>query len=124
MKARALKGDFRSRLTEYINLNDGLSLLNRDAAEVGKVKVMYDEALPNGVQNNGLPDVVKMLGLAFKHYNNQSLDVTLFAEALMGSHGLDRYNFNSDGYVQTVDESNAAFDKVIHHDCIACIRTA
>ncbi|MCY7810497.1 lipase [Bacillus spizizenii] len=104
VKARALKGDFRSRLTEYINLNDGLSLLNRDAAEVGKVKVMYDEALPNGVQNNGLPDVVKMLGLAFKHYNNQSLDVTLFAEALMGSHGLDRYNFNSDGYVQTVDD--------------------
>ncbi|MDR4433633.1 DUF2974 domain-containing protein [Bacillus tequilensis] len=104
VKARALKGDFRSRLTEYINLNDGLSLLNRDAAEVGKVKVMYDEALPNGVQNNRLPDVVKMLGLAFKHYNNQSLDVTLFVEALMGSHGLDRYTFNSDGSAQTVDD--------------------
>ncbi|MEI1423604.1 DUF2974 domain-containing protein [Bacillus cabrialesii] len=104
VKARALKGDFRSRLTEYINLNDGLSLLNRDAAEVGKVKVMYDEALPKGVQNNRLPDVVKMLGLAFKQYNNQSLDVTLFVEALMGSHGLDRYNFNSDGSAQTVDD--------------------
>ncbi|WIL34619.1 lipase [Bacillus stercoris] len=104
VKARALKGDFRSRLTEYINLNDGLSLLNRDAAEVGQVKVMYDEALPNGVQNNGLPNEVKMLGLALKHYGNQSLDVTLFVEALMGSHGLDRYNFNSDGSVQTVDD--------------------
>ncbi|MGQ5111038.1 hypothetical protein ACSOV8_04730 [Bacillus halotolerans] len=73
VKARALKGDFRSRLTEYINLNDGLSLLNRDAAEVGKVKVMYDEALPNGVQNNSLPDEVKMLGLGLKHYGNQLL---------------------------------------------------
>ncbi|MEC1444457.1 DUF2974 domain-containing protein [Bacillus subtilis] len=104
VKARALKGDFHSRLTEYINLNDGLSLLNRDAAEVGKVKVMYDETLPNGVQNNGLPNEVKMLGLALKHYGNQSLDATLFVEALMGSHGLDRYNFNSDGSVQTVDD--------------------
>ncbi|MCY9079425.1 lipase [Bacillus inaquosorum] len=104
VKARALKGDFRSRLTEYISLNDGLSLLNRDAAEVGKVKVMYDETLPNGVQNNDLPNEVKMLGLALKHYGNQSLDVTLFVEALMGSHGLDRYNFNSDGSVQTVDD--------------------
>ncbi|KFF54962.1 hypothetical protein CM50_00600 [Bacillus subtilis] len=104
VKARALKGDFRSRLTEYINLNDGLSLLNRDAAEVGQVKVMYDEALPNGVQNNGLPNEVKMLGLALKHYGNQSLDVTLFVEALMGSHSLDRYNFNLDGSVQTVDD--------------------
>ncbi|MCM3157411.1 lipase [Bacillus subtilis] len=104
VKARAIKGDFRSRLTEYINLNDGLSLLNRDAAEVGKVKVMYDETLPNGVQNNGLPNEVKMLGLALKHYGNQSLDATLFVEALMGSHGLDRYNFNSDGSVQTVDD--------------------
>ncbi|MCG8396131.1 lipase [Bacillus atrophaeus] len=104
VKARVLKGDFRSRLTEYINVNDGLSLLNRDAAEVGKVKVMYDEALPNGVQHNRLPNEVKMLGLALKHYGNQSLDVTLFVEALMGSHGLDRYNFNSDGSVQTVDD--------------------
>ncbi|MEC1402746.1 lipase [Bacillus subtilis] len=104
VKARAIKGDFRSRLTEYINLNDGLSLLNRDAAEVGKVKVIYDETLPNGVQNNGLPNEVKMLGLALKHYGNQSLDATLFVEALMGSHGLDRYNFNSDGSVQTVDD--------------------
>lgn len=104
-KARALKGDFRSRLTEYINLNDGLSLLNRDAAEVGKVKVMYDEALPSGVQSNGLSAVVKKkLGLALQHYSNPSLDVTLFVEALMGSHGLDRYNFNSDGSVQTVDD--------------------
>ncbi|WP_303623237.1 hypothetical protein [Bacillus halotolerans] len=104
VKARALKGEFRSRLTEYINLNDGLSLLNRDAAEVGKVKVMYDEALPNGVQNNSLPDEVKMLGLGLKHYGNQSLDITLFAEALMGSHGLDRYSFHSDGSAQTVDD--------------------
>lgn len=47
---------------------------------------------------------MKMLGLALKHYGNQSLDVTLFVEALMGSHGLDRYNFNSDGSVQTVDD--------------------
>nr|WP_255237422.1 lipase [Bacillus sp. 7705b] len=104
VKAQALKGEFRSRLTEYINLNDGLSLLNRDAAEVGKVKVMYDEALPNGVQNNSLPDEVKMLGLGLKHYGNQSLDITLFAEALMGSHGLDRYSFHSDGSAQTVDD--------------------
>ncbi|MHA6488446.1 hypothetical protein ACX0MX_15500 [Bacillus cabrialesii] len=78
--------------------------MNRDAAEIGNVKVMYDEALPNGVQNNRLPDAVKMLGLAFKRYNNQSLDVSLFVEALMGSHNLDRYNFNSDGSVQTVDD--------------------
>ncbi len=105
VKARALKGDFRSRLTEYINLNDGLSLLNRDAAEVGKVKVMYDEALPNGVQSNGLSaSVKKKLGLAIQHYSNPSLDVTLFYEALVGSHGLDRYHFNSDGSVQTVDD--------------------
>ncbi|MCI3983326.1 lipase [Bacillus vallismortis] len=105
VKARALKGDFRSRLTEYINLNDGLSLLNRDAAEIGKVKVMYDEALPNGVQSNGLSaSVKKKLGLAIQHYSNPSLDVTLFYEALVGSHGLDRYHFNSDGSVQTVDD--------------------
>ncbi len=104
VKTRALNGDFRSRLTEYINLNDGLSLLNRDAAEVGQVKVMYDEVLPNGVQSNSLPNEVKMLGLALKHYGNQSLDVTLFVEALMGSHGLDRYHFNSDGSTQTVDD--------------------
>ncbi|MCY8496775.1 lipase [Bacillus atrophaeus] len=104
VKAKALKGEFRNRLTEYINLNDGLSLLNRDASEIGNVKVMYDEALPKGIQGKSLPEQFKFLEDGLKQYGNKSLDVILFAEALLGSHGLDRYSFNSDGSVQTVDD--------------------
>lgn len=49
LQEAAVNGDFRKRLAEYVSLNDGLSLLNRDSLEVGTVNVMYDESLVDGV---------------------------------------------------------------------------
>lgn len=43
LQEKAKNGDYRERLTEYINLNDGLSLLNRHFPELGKVVVMWDK---------------------------------------------------------------------------------
>nr|WP_268254853.1 lipase [Bacillus pumilus] len=107
LQARALKGDYRSRLTEYINLNDGLSLLNRHTTEIGQVKVMYDAALPEGVDYS--EDSSKAVQIMKDLLNramsvNPSLDANLFLEALAGSHGLDRYAFSSDGSVETIDD--------------------
>ncbi|OLP67022.1 hypothetical protein BACPU_03810 [Bacillus pumilus] len=105
LQAKALKGDYQGRLTEYINLNDGLSLLNRHTAEIGQVKVMYDAALPKGVDyasddNKLLTDFLNQKVL----FANPSLDAHLFLEALAGSHGLDRYSFSSNGSVKTLDD--------------------
>ncbi len=107
LQAKALKGDYRSRLTEYINLNDGLSLLNRHTTEIGRVKVMYDAALPEGVDYSEDPSkavqfMKNLLNLAMSV--NPSLDANLFLEAIDGSHGLDRYAFSSDGSVETIDD--------------------
>ncbi|MBD3861445.1 lipase [Bacillus sp. 28A-2] len=107
LQAKALKGDYRSRLTEYINLNDGLSLLNRHTTEIGRVKVMYDAALPEGVDysedsSKAVQFMKNLLNRAMSV--NPSLDANLFLEALAGSHGLDRYSFSSDGSVQTIDD--------------------
>ncbi|WP_260849843.1 lipase family protein [Bacillus pumilus] len=107
LQAKALKGDYRSRLTEYINLNDGLSLLNRHTTEIGRVKVMYDAALPEGVDYSEDPSkavqfMKNLLNLAMSV--NPSLDANLFLEAIAGSHGLDRYAFSSDGSVETIDD--------------------
>ncbi|MGM0965685.1 MAG: lipase family protein [Bacillota bacterium] len=107
LQAKALKGDYRSRLTEYINLNDGLSLLNRHTTEIGRVKVMYDAALPEGVDYSEDPSkaVQFMKNLLNRAMSvNPSLDANLFLEALAGSHGLDRYAFSSDGSVETIDD--------------------
>ncbi len=107
LQAKALKGDYRSRLTEYINLNDGLSLLNRHTTEIGRVKVMYDAALPEGVDYSEDPSkaVQFMKNLLNRAMSvNPSLDANLFLEALAGSHGLDRYAFPSDGSVETIDD--------------------
>ncbi|MFP3324880.1 lipase, partial [Planococcus sp. SIMBA_160] len=83
LQARALKGDYRSRLTEYINLNDGLSLLNRHTTEIGQVKVMYDAALPEGVDYS--EDSSKAVQIMKDLLNramsvNPSLDANLFLE--------------------------------------------
>nr|WP_282059772.1 lipase [Bacillus pumilus] len=107
LQAKALKGDYRSRLTEYINLNDGLSLLNRHTTEIGRVKVMYDAALPEGVDysedsSKAVQFMKDLLNRAMSV--NPSLDANLFLEALAGSHGLDRYAFSSDGSVETIDD--------------------
>ncbi|MGI1831992.1 lipase family protein [Bacillus altitudinis] len=107
LQAKALKGDYRSRLTEYINLNDGLSLLNRHTTEIGRVKLMYDAALPEGVDytedsSKAVQFMKNLLNRAMSV--NPSLDANLFLEALAGSHGLDRYSFSSDGSVQTIDD--------------------
>ncbi|WP_371412195.1 lipase family protein [Bacillus safensis] len=107
LQAKALKGDYRSRLTEYINLNDGLSLLNRHTTEIGRVKVMYDAALPEGVDysedsSKAVQFIKDLLNRAMSV--NPSLDANLFLEALAGSHGLDRYTFSPDGSVQTIDD--------------------
>ncbi|MGG5828859.1 lipase family protein [Bacillus pumilus] len=107
LQAKALKGDYRSRLTEYINLNDGLSLLNRHTTEIGRVKVMYDAALPEGVDysedsSKAVQFMKNLLNRAMSV--NPSLDANLFLEALAGSHGLDRYAFSSDGSVETIDD--------------------
>ncbi|EKF34372.1 hypothetical protein BA1_15499 [Bacillus xiamenensis] len=107
LQAKALKGDYRNRLTEYINLNDGLSLLNRHTTEIGRVKVMYDAALPEGVDysedsSKAVQFIKNLLNRAMSV--NPSLDANLFLEALAGSHGLDRYSFSSDGSVQTIDD--------------------
>ncbi|MDR0124147.1 lipase [Bacillus zhangzhouensis] len=107
LQARALKGDYRSRLTEYINLNDGLSLLNRHTTEIGQVKVMYDAALPEGVDysedsSKAVQFIKDLLNRAMSV--NPSLDANLFLEALAGSHGLDRYAFSPDGSVRTIDD--------------------
>uniref|UniRef100_UPI00406CE08F lipase family protein n=1 Tax=Bacillus sp. FSL R5-0422 TaxID=2921577 RepID=UPI00406CE08F len=107
LQAKALKGDYRSRLTEYINLNDGLSLLNRHTTEIGRVKVMYDAALPEGVDYSEDPSkaVQFMKNLLNRAMSvNPSLDANLFLEAIAGSHGLDRYAFSSDGSVETIDD--------------------
>nr|WP_323639820.1 lipase [Bacillus pumilus] len=107
LQAKALKGDYRSRLTEYINLNDGLSLLNRHTTEIGRVKVMYDAALPEGVDYSEDPSkaVQFMKNLLNRAMSvNPSLDANLFLEALAGSHGLNRYAFSSDGSVETIDD--------------------
>lgn len=107
LQAKALKGDYRSRLTEYINLNDGLSLLNRHTTEIGRVKVMYDATLPEGVDYSEDPSkaVQFMKDLLNRAMSvNPSLDANLFLEALAGSHGLDRYAFSSDGSVETIDD--------------------
>lgn len=107
LQAKALKGDYHSRLTEYINLNDGLSLLNRHTTEIGRVKVMYDAALPEGVDYSEDPSkaVQFMKNLLNRAMSvNPSLDANLFLEALAGSHGLDRYAFSSDGSVETIDD--------------------
>ena len=107
LQAKALKGDYRSRLTEYINLNDGLSLLNRHTTEIGQVKVMYDAALPDGVNDsqNSSKSIQIMKDLLNRAMSvNPSLDADLFLEAIAGSHGLDRYAFSSDGSVQTIDD--------------------
>ncbi|PRS28161.1 lipase family protein [Bacillus pumilus] len=107
LQAKALKGDYRSRLTEYINLNDGLSLLNRHTTEIGRVKVMYDATLPEGVDysedsSKAVQFMKDLLNRAMSV--NPSLDANLFLEALAGSHGLDRYAFSSDGSVETIDD--------------------
>ncbi|KIL25566.1 hypothetical protein C2W58_00530 [Bacillus pumilus] len=107
LQAKVLKGDYRSRLTEYINLNDGLSLLNRHTTEIGRVKVMYDAALPEGVDysedsSKAVQFMKDLLNRAMSV--NPSLDANLFLEALAGSHGLDRYAFSSDGSVETIDD--------------------
>ncbi|WP_349773757.1 lipase family protein [Bacillus pumilus] len=107
LQAKALKGDYHSRLTEYINLNDGLSLLNRHTTEIGRVKVMYDAALPEGVDysedsSKAVQFMKDLLNRAMSV--NPSLDANLFLEALAGSHGLDRYAFSSDGSVETIDD--------------------
>ncbi|YCA24465.1 lipase family protein [Bacillus sp. JZ35] len=107
LQAKALKGDYRSRLTEYINLNDGLSLLNRHTTEIGRVKVMYDAALPEGVDysedsSKAVQFMKDLLNRAMSV--NPSLDANLFLEAIAGSHGLDRYTFSADGSVQTIDD--------------------
>ncbi|WP_144468128.1 lipase family protein [Bacillus pumilus] len=107
LQAKALKGDYRSRLTEYINLNDGLSLLNRHTTEIGRVKVMYDAALPEGVDYSEDPSkaaqfMKNLLNRAMSV--NPSLDANLFLEAIAGSHGLDRYAFSSEGSVETIDD--------------------
>ncbi|MCY9217190.1 hypothetical protein [Bacillus haynesii] len=100
VKAEALKGKFKSRLTEYISLNDGLSMLNRDSEEVGNVKVMYDESLPNGIEeslSDGQKFLLNTLKKTFKFDENPSVDMNLFLEAIMGSHDLSRYSFHADG---------------------------
>ncbi|MFS0653862.1 lipase family protein [Bacillus sp. 179-C3.3 HS] len=106
LQAKALKGDYQDRLTEYINLNDGLSLLNRHNAEIGRVEVMYDAALPHGVNYSNpkkIQDLINVFNFIANGVNS-SLDGDLFIEALKGAHNLGRYSFSSDGSVKTLDD--------------------
>lgn len=111
IQEKAKNGEYRDRLTEYLNLNDGLSLLNRQFPDVGKVLVMWDESLENVDMSMKGKEYMTNQGLQL---TNESLNINLFMEAIKGSHQLKRYSFHKDGSIITLQEKLRKNPQLLH----------
>ncbi|AQX55572.1 hypothetical protein [Priestia flexa] len=92
LQEKAKNGDYRERLTEYINLNDGLSLLNRHFPELGKVVVMWDKRK----ESVNMTDTL----------SGNALRADTIRSILIGKFGSDVGNFLADQLGDVADEAD------------------